>query len=199
MNRGKNFNKIYWQYKYCIGIEADPELYAFLKKKYKQKKNIDLIHGAATNYNGTITFNITNNDGQSSSIGILQNNYPANLKVVKSITVPAINLYDYLTKRGITYIYDYISDIQGMDLEVLKTLQSFIDQKKIYRITSEVAKNKYINLYQGLSDNSEQGFQELLNNNYILCGKGWGIIKENQFKEVPEEWWEMDCIWKVKN
>jgi FkbM family methyltransferase len=199
MNRGSNFDKIYWKYEHCIGIEADPELFNYLKHKYRHQKNITLVHGAATDFDGTIEFNISNNDGVSSSIGVFNSSTSDHIQIVKTITVPAFNLFEYLRKNNIEQIDDYISDIQGNDLRVLKTLKPYIENKKIKTITSEVTKNKYGNVYMNLADNSEDGFNELLGKHYRLVAKGWGVLKENVFKEVPEEWWEMDCMWKAKD
>ncbi len=92
----------------------------------------------------------------------------------------------------------YLLKIQGMDLEVLKTLGPMIENRKIGRITSEIAKNEYGNVYKDLPDNSENGFNDFLGKNYECVAKGWGILKEGSFKEVPEEWWELDCMWKLK-
>ena len=77
-------------------------------------------------------------------------------------------------------------------------MKPLIDKGKIETITCEVTKNEYGNLYKNLPDNSENGFSHLLKTNYILVAKGWGILKENHFKSVPKEWWEMDCMWKLK-
>lgn len=197
MNRGSNFDKIHWKYNRCIGIEADPDLYAYLKEKYRNQKHITLIHGAATDYDGTIDFNVSNNDGVSSSIGVINPSAGSHIKIVKTVTVPAFNLYNYLKQNNIEHINDYVSDIQGNDLRVLKTMQYFVEAQKIDTITCEVAKNKYGNMYMNLADNSEDGFKAFLGDKYRLVSKGWGVLKENVFKEVPEEWWEMDCMWKV--
>jgi len=85
-----------------------------------------------------------------------------------------------------------------MDLEVLKTLSPMINQRKIGRITSEVAKNKYGNVYKDLPDNSEDGFNNYLANNYECIAKGWGKLKDGTFNEVPEHWWERDCRWQLR-
>ena len=197
LNYGKGFDKLHWQYTKAIGIEANPDLYAMLQKRYRYNKHIQLVHAAATTFNGEVTFNISDNHGLSSSLGQLKEAF-GGIKMVKSVTVPAINLYDYVRKENIEFITDYVSDIQGNDLAVLKTMQPYIEQGKIMRITSEVAKDKYKNSYMDLPDNSESGFDELLSKNYQLVSKGWENLKENYFQEVPEDWWEMDCMWKLK-
>ncbi|MEP7269579.1 MAG: FkbM family methyltransferase [Saprospiraceae bacterium] len=196
MNYGKSFDKLYWQYEKAIGIEANPELAQYLKHKYRNAKNVEIKHGAATDFEGEIPFNISENHGLSSSIGTPKSNA---IKTIKQVRVPAFNLYHFLNQRGIHHIDDYISDIQGNDLTVLQTLQPMLEQEQITCITSEVAKNEYRNSYEGLPDNSLDGFEKLLGSRYKLVSTGWEDLKENQFNEVPSDWWEMDCMWKLKS
>lgn len=116
----------------------------------------------------------------------------------KTITVESINLNNFLNNRKISFIDNYISDIQGMDLTVLKTLKSWIDEKKIGCITLEVSIDKDKHIYSDLSDNSEQGFIELLTGNYQLVSKGWGILKNGEFIDIPDNQWEMDSRWCLR-
>lgn len=197
LNYGKGFDKLHWQYKLAIGVEANPDLFEKLKIRYRNKKYIQLIHGAATSFNGTVTFNISDNHGLSSSLGQFKQGF-GDIKMIKTVSVPAFNLYDYVQKQKIEFITDYVSDIQGNDLEVLKTMTPYINSRKILRISSEVAKNEYKNSYEGMPDNSQDGFNQLLNENYRLISTGWENLKENHFSEVPDGWWEMDCMWKLK-
>ncbi len=104
----------------------------------------------------------------------------------------------FVKKNNINYIDNYISDIQGMDLEVLKTLKPMIKNKMIKTITCEVTINEKRNIYHNLPDNSESGFQNLLKENYKLVAKGSGILLENNFDLIPKNTWEFDCKWNLK-
>ncbi len=73
-----------------------------------------------------IKFNISDNKGASSSIGTIKEEYLGDIKMVNTIDVPAILLPDFLKDKNIDLIDGYYSDIQGNDLNVLKTLSSFI-------------------------------------------------------------------------
>ena len=117
--------------------------------------------------------------------------------MIKTIRIPSINLLNFLEERGIRHIDSYISDIQGFDLEVLKTLKPLLDNRQITDITCEVSKDKYGNIYKDIPENNESGFKELLNENYVCIAKGWGVLSEGSFNEVPEGSWEMDCKWKL--
>ncbi len=103
-----------------------------------------------------------------------------------------------IKQKKVDYIDDYISDIQGFDLAVLKTLAPMINQRKIKRITCETTKDKYKNIYKDLPDNSFKEFEKYLSKNYKCVAKGWGILKEESFNEVPSDWWEFDSMWKLK-
>jgi len=205
MEPGGVFSLMHFGYEKCYGFEAYPERFEKLQKKYQNNPSIQLFNAAAANYDGEITFNISsNNDGASSSIGNFKKEWEQEYKgekieMIRSITVPCINLYNFCKKQNIEFIDEYVSDIQGMDLEVLKTLKPMIDKKQIGRITCEVAKDEKGNVYKDLPDNSETGFSKLLYTNYKLIAKGWGVLKDNTFDKIPEDAWEMDCRWILKD
>ena len=196
------FDILYPGYNVCYGFEASPERYKKLLKKYSHLDNIKLINCAVANYDGEIEFNISsNNDGASSSIGTFDEKWQKNtdIKMIKKIKVPCINLLNFLREKKINYIDDYVSDIQGMDLEVLKTLRPMVENRQIGSIKCEVTKDAYKNIYRDLPDNSESGFHELLNDKYELVAKGRGLLIDYKFDKIPEKVWEMDCKWKLKN
>jgi len=197
LHGGESFDELIGSHTTCFGFEANPEFYRQLVKKYRFYKNIHIIHAAVTDYNGIIKFNISSNNGASSSIGEFKTGWNDSIKMVRSIEVPALRLSDFLNERNINFIDTYCSDIQGNDLTVLKTLSSFIKSKKIGSITCETSKDTHQNIYE-LGDNSESGFKALLDENYYLVAKGWGVLKDGEFSEVDKDWWEMDCKWKLK-
>ncbi len=199
MHKGFSFDAIFRGYRECYGFEANPKLFKILKEKYKRYPHAHIYNVAVAKENGEIEFNVSNNEGASSSIGTFHKDWNnKHVKMVKKIRIQSINLLDFINAKGISYIDSYVSDIQGFDLEVLKTLRPMIEQRKITSITCEVAKDKYGNIYKDLPDNSEKGFNLLLAKNYECVAKGWGKLKNGQFNEVPEDWWEMDCRWELK-
>lgn len=197
LHKGAGFDELISTHRFCYGFEANPEFYKQLIKKYRFYKNINIINAAVTDYNGVVQFNVSSNDGRSSSIGEFKQDWPNDIKMLYTIEVPAISLSKFLEDNNINFIDTYCSDIQGNDLTVLKTMSSWIKNKKIGSITCETSKDKYENIYD-LGDNSEYGFKQLLDENYYLAAKGWGVLKDEEYKEVDEGWWEMDCKWKLK-
>ncbi|MBK9284931.1 MAG: FkbM family methyltransferase [Sphingobacteriaceae bacterium] len=198
------FSLIYKGYERCYCFEANPERFKKLEKKYSKYSHIKLYNVAVAQYNGEITFNISNNNnGASSSIGKFKEEWTEKyldepIKMIKSITVPCINLYDFCVNNNVSYIDDYISDIQGMDLEVLKTMKPMLDKKQIGTIMSEVTKDGKENIYADLPSNALSDFNLLLSPNYKLVSQGWGVLKDGEFEKIPEDAWEMDCKWKVQ-
>jgi len=202
LHRGLSFDKLFLNYSLCYGFEANPHLFKELHQKYSRYPHVRLFNVAVATYAGEITFHISSNDGASSSIGEFNENWPqraaGSVLMTESVKVPCINIYDFLRKEGVEYIDTYISDIQGMDLEVLKTLKPYFEKRKIGSITCEVAKNEKKNIYK-LPDNSESGFESLVKENYTMVMKGWGIGSKKGIGNVPADWWEMDCTWELKN
>ncbi len=202
MDNNGVFGLLFRGYEKCYGFEPNSERFNKLSQKYKKYKNVHLYNVAVAQQDGVIDFNISSNNGASSSIGTFKeewrNLYSDQIKMIKSIRVPCINLYNFCKKNNIDFIDDYVSDIQGMDLEILKTIKPMIDNKMIGTITCEVTKDDKQNIYSDLSNNSESGFTELLFSNYDLVAKGSGILKDNKFDKIPDDVWEMDCKWKLR-
>jgi FkbM family methyltransferase len=197
VHKGAGLDELIHYHAVCYGFEANPDLYELLIKKYKKYKNVHIIHAAVTDYNGVINFNISSNNGASSSIGKFKSGWNDTLEMIRTIEVPALMLSDFLKDRNIDFVDTYFSDIQGNDLTVLKTLSLMIKARKIGSISCETAKDSHDNIYD-LGDNSESGFKKLLDENYYLAAKGWGVLKDGEFVEVDESWWEMDCKWNLK-
>lgn len=191
-------------YKTCYVFEANPKRYEKLYRKHSKKSNIKLFNYAVADYDGEVELNISsNNEGASSSLGTFNPKWQeqqagTNIQMIEKARVPCINLLNFCQQNNIDHIDDYISDIQGMDLQVLKTMQPMIENKKIGTIKCEVTKDEYGNIYEGLPDNSETGFKQLLEANYELVARGFGLLNDNQFDKIPESAWEMDCKWHLK-
>ena len=202
LHKGASFDAVFRRYEICYGFEANPELFIKLKKRFQKHSNVHIFNVAVTDRDGEVDFNISSNNGASSSVGQFKeewSNYKlGGLRMVKTIRIRSINLLNFLEERGVEHIDSYISDIQGFDLEVLKTLKPLIDKKKISDITCEVSKDEFGNIYKDIPKNNESGFKRLLDENYVCTAKGWGMLSDGSFTEVPDESWEMDCKWKLK-
>ncbi|KKL24539.1 hypothetical protein LCGC14_2414320, partial [marine sediment metagenome] len=50
----------------------------------------------------------------------------------------------------------------------------------------------------GSEINRENNYKELLNDNYFKISEGWGLLKDNEFTSVPNDWDEKDVCWILK-
>jgi len=106
-----------------VFVEANPDLAADLRARFKADDDVSVIEAAASDSTGTATFNVTSMD-QSSSLLDLKDHatlYPK-IKVAKQIEVRTAQLDDLLEEAGIdTGTLDFIAmDIQGAELMALK-------------------------------------------------------------------------------
>lgn len=198
-NEGYSLWNIFDKYDQVYAFEPDPEMFEILNKKYKQFEWVTLINAACSTENGEANFYVTINRVSSSlsdvhskekSLGI-----PDPLKIIK---VKTINLIDFLKENNIDYIDFYLSDAQGSDLNILKTVKEYTDNKKIGELFIETHANG-IELYDGL-DNQFEGFKTLLSKNYNFVHASLGsqngkIVEEKDIPEGEKEW---DSYWKLK-
>jgi len=200
LHRGTEFDQVFRHFKKSIAFEANPSLANTARHKYMlYRPDVEIVHAAAASSSGFIELNISNNDGASSSLGNFDKEWNhAEIHMNKSVKVPAINLGEFLQMRKIQEISLYISDIQGMDYTVLETLKPWIKSKKISKIICEATKDGKRNIYKDLPSNEFNKFQSFFQENYQLLGTGWGLVKEGEFNEVPDDWWEFDCLWAPK-
>lgn len=198
LHKGRGFSKVFYRYEVCYGFEANPELCQSFPRIIKWFPNVHIYNKVVSDTDGQMQFNISNNEGKSSSIGTFKKDWNSDVKMVSTITVPSINLMKFIRDKNIEFIDEYISDIQGFDLQVLKTIKPMIDERRIEMITCETVKDEYVNLYKNAGDNSYTGFKNYLGENYECVSKGWGILEDGVFNEVPESWWEFDTKWRLK-
>ncbi len=200
-HRGGSLSSLINKYRKIYCFEANPDLIEVLRKRFSNYKNVNIIHAAVCDiHNSVIELNISANNGASSSI--LKPN-PGNslkdvIKTIKTVTVPTINLFNFCKENKIKFIDTYISDLQGIDFIVLNTLKEFIDTKKIGRIQCETEKDDSTPIYIGSEGNREKNYSKLLDANYIKISEGWGLLKDNIFTEVPNDWDEKDVCWILK-
>ena len=199
-NQGNSLWNMIQDYDKVYAFEADPEIFKVLKKRFQQFEWVTLINAACSDSKGKSKFYITPNRVSSSlstvSSTTHDNDHPQ--RKFLEIEVDTINLFEYLQKEGVDYIDFYQSDIQGSDLNVLKTLKPYIENKKIDKMFIEThGDNLYIydNLY-----NQFQGFKDLLDDNYKFVYASLGsqnnkIVSE---QEIPEGEYEWDSFWEVK-
>lgn len=177
-----------------IGFDANPRKIAHAAKILPPK--VKKVFGALCDKDtGHIEFNIMKKWDASSSMGTFNPEFhhmkdPNSVLYntgIKKVKVPCINLSEYLKRRGIEKIDLLVTDLQGMDLTVLKTMESWIKEKRIVKIQCEVEKDDKPNIYDGLGSNKMKDFMELLSENYDLIAY-----------HTVNDWWEGDGVWRLK-
>jgi len=200
-NVGGSLWSMFRQYDLVYAFEPDPEIFAHLKNTYNSYSWVHLVNAACSENNGKAKFYVTPNR-VSSSLNVVStstHDEASPQRDFREIVVKTINLCEYLTEVGVDYIDYYLSDAQGSDLNILKTLKPYINNKKIGKMFIETHGNGlylYDNLY-----NQFDGFKELLCKNYKFVHASLGRLDDKIVEEdcIPEGEYEWDSLWSVKN
>jgi FkbM family methyltransferase len=164
------FDHLVRRFDVAYGFEAIPELAEEARKRYETMRNVYITHAAVTQEPGPVSFYIHDPVG-ASSIGRLSDGYRNftnnQFYAQREVTVPGINLYHFLRERSIELIDLYVSDIQGMDFVVLKTLQPYLHEKRIKKLLCETERDSHdFESYDGLPSNRQSLFESLLERDY---------------------------------
>lgn len=192
------------EYDKIYAFEANPYFYNILKHRFTSNSNVTIINAAVCEkHNDIIEFNISKNNGDSSSIlePNQENELFSCIETSQKINVPTVNLYNFCQENNISKITTYISDLQGYDFIVLKTLNPLIESEMIETIQCEVEKDEKPTIYKNSdteNQNKEKNFDFFLKDKYTKIAKGWGTLTEGKFEDVPENWSEHDIQWKLK-
>jgi len=191
VNYGDGLDEIYFKYERVIAFEANPEIFKVISNKYPAY--VELYNYALAESNGKVKFNIDPNpNSTSSTLGTYNDEF---LKTSHSIEVNSINLGDFLQKLGVNFINYYISDIEGMDFNVLKTLEHYINNNLIEYIKCETLitdKSPYI----GIGSNHISSYEKYLNGKFKIVAIGDGNIKDGFFIKSVENLRMVDYKWK---
>ena len=187
LHRGASFDNLFPDFDVCYAFEANPSLARRAKIKYFGLRNVHIVHAAVGFEDGHADLHIASNQGESSSLGRFSREWSRamNISALRTVRVPAVNLHNFCVRNRIDYITEYISDLQGMDLEALKTLKPLLEAGAIQVVQCEVTQDAR-KVYQDLPSNREEDFERLLAGRYQ---------KTSEFNVGT---WEKDCRWEVK-
>lgn len=111
-----------------IWVEADPDAYAILMQRIGTQPGVTCVHACIGEENGkTVTFNVSNNDGQSSSylpLGHHKIIHPE-VKYIKKHVLTTSRMDKIFT--SLTDINFLAIDVQGAELQVLKSMGMLLD------------------------------------------------------------------------
>lgn len=197
-NEGESLEEYVDLYDKVYAFEPDPEVFGNLVKRFSRKKNIVFVNAACSDSVGTKTLYVTENRHSTSLSELsdfsLQYGFSGGKASFKTFEVKTVNLLNFLEEKNIEYVDTLITDCQGSDLSILKTVKCFIDEKKIGEIFCETHGNSVV-LYDQL-DNQFDGFKELLSENYDI--KDFYLDGKLMSKD-SEPFVEWDTHWILKN
>ena len=212
-NEGNSLSGMVHGYDRVFAFEPDPVTYQTLVSRLGNNIHVSLINSACGEEFGEAEFNILPCRA-ASSMSVPAEDFlehcrkegvEDNVRVAETITVPTINLCKYLQDQGVTHIDMYVSDIQGYDLTVLKTMKPFIEAGEIDRLQLETHGDNQ-KCYVGLT-NDLSSFKELLSENYEIDYISLGRLNNRRVSEEGLEAMpnqndkgelEFDVTWKLK-
>lgn len=149
-------NAIFPNLKRCVLIEPIPEIAAELRQKLSGNAKYTIIEAALTDSNGEATFNITDNDGMSSSLMPLGKHETFFPYVHKSgeITVKTMTFDSILEAAQIKSCDALLLDIQGAEHKVLTS----ISDKHLAEIDFIYTETSKIEIYEGSGTFDEINF-----------------------------------------
>jgi len=197
-NDGYSLEEYIDLYDKVYAFEPDPEMFDKLVNKFNGKDHVVFVNAACSDKEGIQTLYVTENRHSTSLSELsefsLTRGFSGGKASFKTFDVNTINLNNFLQENNIDNIDTLITDCQGSDLSILKTIKSFIDDKKISEIFCETHANT-IQLYESLY-NQYDGFKELLSNNYKVKDFYLDGKLVSKYSEPFVEW---DTHWILKN
>tara|TARA_R110000868_G_scaffold293213_1_gene553723 strand:+ start:1208 stop:1819 length:612 start_codon:yes stop_codon:yes gene_type:complete len=141
-------------------FEPMPDAAKWLKE-HNDHPTIHVIQAACGAENGAATMNVYNN-GLSTSFGVCTTQAQAaytgvDLELQGTIEVEVLNAYDYLIGLGIDEVETFMTDAQGMDLEILRTMEPWLASRKIRTIICEADHDQFRH-YHGVPRNNVADF-----------------------------------------
>jgi len=167
-NEGNGLEEYVDLYDKVYAFEPDPEMFKALVDKFSDKDHVVFVNAACSDTAGIKTLYVTENR-HSTSLSELSDysltyGFSGGKPSFKTFEVNCVNLYDYFVENQIDYIDTLITDCQGSDLSIIKTIKGYIDNKKIGELFCETHGTS-VELYSGLN-NQFDGFKEILSENY---------------------------------
>jgi FkbM family methyltransferase len=120
-----------------------------------------VVQAACGDGNYQSKMRVYNKHGVSSSLGTCTQQaremYPdADLSQQDEIDVQVVNLCEFLEWAGVKQIQTLVTDAQGMDLAILKTMEPYLRRRAVQHVIHEVDGDGFRH-YDGLPDNSLSG------------------------------------------
>ena len=175
-----------------IMFEPLPDACEFMRSQINQGgERVRIVQAACGQFDGTSVLNQYNTHGVSSSLGTCTKQSTElyerfDLNCTGQLEVPVVNLAAFCARAGIYHIDTLMTDAQGMDLTIMKTMSKWLRESLISKIQCEADGDGYC-MYDGLPNNSESGFD-------MLFSEFPQYIKSRLPNRVP---WNPDLTWAL--
>ena len=186
VNHGRAFFNMTTQFSKSYGFEPMPNVYSDLISRNKNP-NVKIVNACVTDKDGDADFYINNND-VTSSIFALRDDYNTS-HMIQKINVKTINLLNFIKNENIDHIDMYLSDTQGMDFTILKTLESLLKEKRIYRLQCETYNDIIPGAYKNPNANTVTDYKN------FLIPLGYEIENPQVLSNACDEY---DLVWRIK-
>jgi FkbM family methyltransferase len=198
LNVGESFSRVSYKYKRSIGYEPNPRNFKILERKFGNSANVKLFNLACGDKDCTAEFNISNNANDMASSSLADFSESRNITSQGKILVQVVNLGEHLKGNGINNVDMYISDTEGYDLIILKTLDEYLKCNKIKSVVCEVVRDGRESPFKNI-DNYESSFDDYLPYQYKKIASGWTRLTPYVYDDVPESFNFMDVMWINEN
>jgi FkbM family methyltransferase len=168
-NTGFGLNKLLNKFSFdkLILVEANPVAFNHLQNNFKNLPNAIFVNKcivADKNIETTKFYRTKNLVSSSALKPATHNGFHDYGGVVDVVDLETIYLPNLLEMYDVDHINFYVSDIQGNDFSVLKTINNFIDEQKIDEMFMETYNSSHI-AYDN-SNNQFNNYYNLLKTNY---------------------------------
>lgn len=175
-------------------FEPLPDAAQWLREQNSHVSDIfHVVEAACGETTSRAKMRIYNEHGASSSLGVCTDQarqmYPqADLTEQAEIEVQVVNLCDFLQWAGVEQIETLVTDAQGMDLAILKTMQPYFERRAIRCVVHETDADGFRH-YDGLPDNSLSAAEAYMNQ--FGCYRPSRLPGRNDFN--------FDMEWRLAN
>ncbi len=205
-NEGRGVDRLLQRYSFdtVLLVEGDPISFSVLKDRFGENPNITLVNSCLVPEAGvsSIEFYRTGNFVSSSILALPDDGSAKAYGGLREVVnLPAAFLPEILDNSKIDVVNFLVSDLQGADFLILKSLRRYLMEGRIHEIFIETHKRDNI-LYKG-SRNSFREHRELLKEMYKVNyfshdGKILGTAEDLVEFFAEDAYEEVDVHWSLR-
>jgi len=193
-NVGESVGKIYYKYSQVYCFEPNPINFKILQKKFENRRNVTLVNAAVSGVNGVAPFYLSDNANNFASSSLAKFSMARSIRESDVIEVQTIDFLTFFDRNNISVIDLLVTDTEGYDYSILRSMQALLTAGKIKKIKSEVVVNGKNNPFESV-ENYEHLFDDLLQPHFEKVASGWTELEEGKHQEVPSDYFFKDVMY----